>query len=220
MGCIEKVSLNLSDKLGTKLNKTAEEKSVLNYGLFVMLHTTIGVVVTFLVGLITGMVLEMMTISIVTAWLKRYTGGVHASTPERCAIIGVLLSFTLSIGTKKLESILDFKGLILLTIVVLSFSYYIVYKKCPVPSKNKPLKKDSTRKKLRKKAFNLITIFLILIVLLSVVYFTFSIQIAKIICISVILGIGLQIFVLTRIGSRVIHMLDNIFNNIENLLNL
>ncbi|WP_042271560.1 accessory gene regulator B family protein [[Clostridium] dakarense] len=146
MGCIEKVSLDLSDKLGTKLNKTAEEKAVLNYGLFVMLHTFIGIVITFLVGIITGMVLEMMIISVTTAWLKRYTGGVHASTPERCAIIGVLLSFILSIVCRYLESVLDIKWLILLEIIILSFSYCVVYKKCPVPSKNKPLKKESTRK--------------------------------------------------------------------------
>lgn len=215
MGCIEKLSLNLSGKLGTKLNKTDDEKAVLNYGLFVILHTCIAVVITFLVGLITGMVLEMMIISVTVAWLKRYTGGVHASTPERCAIIGVLLSFILSIVCRRLTSTLNIEGLTILTIIILSFSYYIVYKKCPVPSKNKPLKKESTRKKLRKKAFNLITIYLVMIILLSIIYFIFRIQSIKIIWISMQLGIGLQVFVLTNIGFKLIYMLDNIFNIME-----
>lgn len=220
MGCIERISLNLSDKLGTRLNKTSEEKAVLNYGLFVMLHTGIGVVITFLVGLITGMVLEMMIISVTTAWLKRYTGGVHASTPERCAIIGVLLSFILSITSKNLKNKLNIEELTLLTIITLSFSYYIVYKKCPVPSKNKPMKKESTRKKLKRKAFKLINIYLLIILLLSIVYFIFSIQSVKIIWISVLLGIGLQMVVVTNIGSKFICMLDTIFYNIEKLLNI
>ncbi|MBO3443278.1 accessory gene regulator B family protein [Clostridium sp. CCUG 7971] len=220
MGCIEKISLNLSDKLGTKLNKTSEEKAVLNYGLFVMLHTGIGVVITFLVGLITGMVLEMMIISVTTAWLKRYTGGVHASTPERCAIIGVLLSFILSIASKNLKNTLNIEELTLLTIITLSFSYYIVYKNCPVPSKNKPMKKESTRKKLKRKAFKLINMYLLIILLLSIMYLIFSIQSVKIIWISVLLGIGLQMIVVTNIGSKFICMLDTIFYNIEKLLNI
>lgn len=219
MGGIEKISLNLSDKLGTKLNKTSEEKAVLNYGLFVMIHTSIGVIITFFVGLITGMVLEMMIISITTAWMKRYTGGVHATTPERCAIIGVLLSLILSIVSRNLENTLNIEGLTILTIIILSFSYYIVYKKCPVPSKNKPLKKESTRKKMREKAFKLITIYLVLIILLSVIYAVFNVQGVKIIWISMLLGIGLQMFVLTNIGSKIINILDNIFN-MEKLLNL
>lgn len=211
MGCIEKVSLNLSDKLGTKLNKTSEEKAVLNYGLFVILHTGIGVVITFFVGLITGMVLEMMIISVTTAWLKRYTGGVHASTPERCAIIGVLLSLILSILCRNLKMTLDIKLLTILTIAILSFSYYIVYKKCPVPSKNKPMEKESTRKKLKTKAFNLINMYLLIILLLSIMYLIFSVQSVKTIWISMLLGIGLQIIVLTNIGSKFICILDTIF---------
>lgn len=220
MGGIEKISLNLSDKLGRKLNKTSEEKAVLNYGLFIMLHTSIGVITTFFVGLVTGMVLEMMIISITTAWMKRYTGGVHATTPERCTIIGVLLSLILSIVSRNLENTLNIEGLTILTIITLSFSYYIVYKKCPVPSKNKPFKKESTRKKLRKKAFKFITMHLVLIILLSVIYAVFDMQSVKIIWISMLLGIGLQMFVLTNIGSKIINILDNIFNNMEKLLNL
>jgi len=220
MGCIEKLSLNLSGKLGTKLNKTDDEKAVLNYGLFIILHTCIAVVITFLVGIITGMVLEMMIISVTTAGLKRYTGGVHATTPERCTIIGVLLSLILSIVSRNLENTLNIEGLTILTIITLSFSYYIVYKKCPVPSKNKPLKKESTRKKLRKKAFNLITIYLVIIILFSIIYFILSIQSIKIIWISMLLGIGLQVFVLTNIGSKIINILDNIFNTMEKSLNI
>ena len=37
MAIIDKVSLNLSTKLGEKLNKSNEEIDVLNYGLFIFI---------------------------------------------------------------------------------------------------------------------------------------------------------------------------------------
>ncbi len=42
MAIIDKVSLNLSTKLGEKLNKSNEEIDVLNYGLFIFIHTLLG----------------------------------------------------------------------------------------------------------------------------------------------------------------------------------
>ncbi|MEG2788217.1 MAG: accessory gene regulator B family protein [Romboutsia sp.] len=215
MGSIEKVSLNLSDKLGAKLNKTKEEKSVLNYGLFIILHTLIGIILTFFVGIVTGTVIEIMSISITTALLKRYTGGVHATTPERCAIIGVLLAFILSLICKYLVNTLENKELIILITITLSYSYYILYKKCPVPSKNKPIKKETTKKRMRKKAFELLNIYLILILMLMVVHNRLDIQIAKTLMIAILLGITLQMSVLTSIGSKFINKLDNIFNIIN-----
>ena len=97
MGGIEKIALNLSTRLGNKLDKGEEEKAILNYGLFIIMHTFIGIIITLLVGLITGMLIEILLITITSALFKRYTGGVHASTPEICLIIGVILSLILSI---------------------------------------------------------------------------------------------------------------------------
>ena len=89
MGGIEKIALNLSTRLGNKLDKGEEEKAILNYGLFIIMHTFIGIIITLLVGLITGMLIEILLITITSALFKRYTGGVHASTPEICLIIGL-----------------------------------------------------------------------------------------------------------------------------------
>ena len=97
MGVIDKISLNLSTRLGDRLDKDEEEKAVLNYGLFMIIHTFLGIILTILVGLITGMIIEMSLITITSALFKRYTGGVHASTPEICLIIGIILSLILSI---------------------------------------------------------------------------------------------------------------------------
>ena len=64
MGVIDKISLNLSTRLGDRLDKDEEEKAVLNYGLFMIIHTFLGIILTILVGLITGMIIEMSLITI------------------------------------------------------------------------------------------------------------------------------------------------------------
>lgn len=213
MGFIEEKSLNLSNRLGDRLNKSDEEKAVLNYGLFIIMHTFICIITTFLLGLFTGMVLEMIVISVTTAWLKRYSGGAHASTPEKCMIIGLLLSFVLSLIGTRLENNLNIKILIILITVVFMFTYYILYKKCPVGSKNKPLKKESTRIKLRKKAFKLVNMFLVVVlILLCCIYKGIEVDILNKIVNSVLLGVSLQIFVLTNIGSKFIEILDKMLN--------
>ena len=48
MGGIEKIALNLSTRLGNKLDKGEEEKAILNYGLFIIMHTFIGIIITLL----------------------------------------------------------------------------------------------------------------------------------------------------------------------------
>ncbi len=210
MSLIERISLELSNELGNRLNKTDEEKAVLNYGLFMVIHTAIAIVLTFMVGIVTNTLITIMFISISSSLLKRYSGGVHSSTPNRCILTGaIVLTFMVGIVTNTLITIMfisisssllkRYSGgvhsstpnrciltgiiltlllanickysveyinskilgiLIVFTIIVV---YYIIYKKCPVPSKNKPFKKDSTRKKIRKKAFNLLNIYSIFI---------------------------------------------------------
>ena len=189
MAIIDKVSLNLSTKLGEKLNKSNEEIDVLNYGLFIFIHTLLGIILTIVTGLLTGMFIEIIVISITSSWFKRYTGGVHASSPERCLLIGLLLSLILSILTKYIVKVFDINTVMVISLLILAYCYYTLYRKCPVPSKNKPLKKENTRKKLRKKAFNLINMYTCLIIFLYIIYTILNINIFKTIMISSLLGI-------------------------------
>ena len=215
MGGIEKVSLNISNKLGDKLNKNDDEKAVLNYGLFIVIHTSLAILATIFIGILTNMVVEIMVISITAAYMKRYSGGIHSSSPLRCIITGVLFSFILSVICKYV--MYNFSNN-LITVVLgigLFLSYYILYKKCPVASKNKPLKKESTRKKLRKKAFKLMTIYLVATLILYILNITQGLYWAKICMISIFLGILLQIFALTEIGNSTLKGLEKIYDFIN-----
>lgn len=211
MGIIDKISLNLSTRLGDRLDKDEEEKAVLNYGLFMIIHTFLGIILTILVGLITGMIIEISLITITSALFKRYTGGVHASTPEICLIIGIILSLILSTVCRFISINIDINNIVLIGMTIIAFSYYMIYYKCPVPSKNKPLNNEKTRNKLRNKAFTLLNIYIILIIILYIIYYIFKLSIVKSIIVSFILGIFLQMIVLTNIGTKFINLLDKVF---------
>lgn len=211
MGVIDKISLNLSTRLGDRLNKDEEEKSVLNYGLFMIIHTFIGIIITILVGLITGMIIEISLIIITSALFKRYTGGVHASTPEICLIIGIILSLILSMVCRFISINTDINNIALIGIIIIVFSYYMIYYKCPVPSRNKPLNNEKTRNKLKKKAFTLLKIYTILLIILYIIFYILKLSIVKSIIVSFMLGLFLQIVVLTNIGTKFINLLDKVF---------
>ena len=211
MGGIEKIALNLSTRLGNKLDKGEEEKAILNYGLFIIMHTFIGIIITLLVGLITGMLIEILLITITSALFKRYTGGVHASTPEICLIIGVILSLILSILCRFIVINIDINKIVFAGMIIIAFSYYMIYYNCPVSSKNKPLKTEKTRKKFKKKAFILLNIYTILLIMLYIIYYILKISIVKSIITSFILGIFFQMSSLTNIGSKTINLLDKVF---------
>ena len=95
--------------------------------------------------------------------------------------------------------------------IIINF-YYVINKKCPIPSKNKPLKKESTRKKLRKKAVILINSYTVLVISLYIMYILTNLNVIKTIIVSCILGIVLQITALTEKGSSFISLLDRSFN--------
>ena len=209
MGVIDKIAIDLSTKLGDKLQKSIEEKAVLRYGLFILIHTLIAIILTILTGILTGMTLEIIIISITGAWFKRYTGGVHATTPERCLAI---LSLILSMLCRYLVDSVNLNYIMLVGVFIIINFYYVINKKCPIPSKNKPLKKESTRKKLRKKAVILINSYTVLVISLYIMYILTNLNVIKTIIVSCILGIVLQITALTEKGSSFISLLDRSFN--------
>ena len=126
MGFIEKISLNLSENLGDKLNKNKEEKEVLNYGIFVVIHTLMGLIATVLIGIITGMIIEIIIIFITSSWFKRYTGGVHATTPEKCLLISSILSLILSLFCKYIIFNININYIFIIGFFSIMTFYYII----------------------------------------------------------------------------------------------
>ncbi|WP_250672736.1 accessory gene regulator B family protein [Paraclostridium ghonii] len=209
MAVIENISYNISNKIGSKANKTKEEIEIMNYGLFIWLHTVLAFLSTVLVGIIIGKTIEVVLITIVASSLKKFSGGVHATSPNRCLIIGIITALILTYISVLFNKYGGYSFIYVFSIVSIISCYYIFYKKAPIGTKNKPLKKESTRKKLRKKLFKRLNMYIIIIILLLIFRVTgfLNYDVAMFVyCIE--LGIILQTIAITKLGETIILKLD------------
>lgn len=208
---IRSLTDNISSKFAFYLceskDKSSEEFAVLKYGIFTFLHISIAAILTILFGILTNTLFEMVVISLIGATMKRNSGGVHCSSPNRCVLAGIIVAYIFTLLGK---NVIDMKQEYIYTmcIVALIHSFIILYKKCPVPCENKPLKKEETRKKLRKNAFLIYFICVILFIFnisLKLFYFVNSLNS---LVLYMILGLYMQTLSLTNIGSEFILFLD------------
>lgn len=213
---MEKIAYNIAHKIGKNANKTDQEIAVINYGLFILLHTIIGVILTIVFGLIIKKPIEIIIITFISASLKRYSGGVHATSPERCLIIGIIISVIFTYLSRYLFNIGDLKITIIFTILTIVLSLNIFYIKAPIGTKSKPLKNEKTRHNLRKKLFNLLKIYYISLIISIILILNHKIDFrftVYIYCIN--LGILLQVFSLTKLGRFIILTMDKFLINIK-----
>lgn len=209
MDIIEKISYNVSNKIGEKAKKSKDEIQVMHYGLFIWIHTILAYIATILVGIIIGKTIEVLLISIVASSLKKFSGGVHATSPNRCLIIGIITTLIFTYIYVFLNKYCGYNFIYIFSIVSIVSCCYIFYKKAPVGTKNKPLKKEETRNRLRKKLFNRINVFILIILLLLIVRSTEILNYDTamfVYCIE--LGIILQTIAITKLGETIILKLD------------
>lgn len=210
---INNLTENISSKFAFYLceskDKSSEEFAILKYGIFTFLHISIAAILTVLFGILTGTLFEIVVISLVGALMKRNSGGVHCSSPNRCVLVGIIVAYIFTLIGK---SIIEIKQeyIYAICIIILIHSFIIIYKKCPVPCENKPLKKEETRKRLRKNAFFIYFVCVLLFIsniLLNSIYF---ISTLNSLVLYVILGLYMQVSSLTTIGSKFILFLDKV----------
>lgn len=215
---MKNITENLSDSIAFKLceskDRTSDEFEVLKYGVFAFLHICMAVILTIIFGIVTNTLFQIVIISLMAGLMKRNSGGIHCSSPNRCIITGIIISYIFALIGKNLINIkLEF--LYLLNLIMLIHSFLVIYTKCPVPSENKPLKKESIRRTLRKNALFIYSICVILfIVNIFLVSLGANYDInALVLC--VILGVYMQVLSLTNLGSGVILFIDKVLLKIK-----
>ena len=205
---------NLSDRLAEKIAKEIslddEKKDVIAYGIFGMLQIALSILLVVIFGILFNVAIEALIISFSIAILRKYSGGVHASTPNLCAIIGTLICIVGALVILKVQS--TFYLSLILGAIIFIISYYLIYKLAPVDSINKPIKNIKRRKDLKRKSIIILTIYLFIVMLLLFTYINLKSEKMITYCICIYLGIVWQVFSLTKIGHIVLGYLDFIFD--------
>ncbi|WP_194190137.1 accessory gene regulator ArgB-like protein [Clostridium chrysemydis] len=205
MGIIEKIIDKIGSKINVSTNKSKEEIEIIKYGLFALIQMMLSIILVFILGLIFGVVIEAIIASFSIAILRKSSGGVHASTPEICLIVGTIITIIIGeISTKYSGSYLFMEFLNII-------SFILIISKSPVQSKNKPI---SNKKRIRlKKKSILITV---IIISLSSLLFYFGYQRSKVNFIwyanSMSLGMLWQAFSLTKSGEKIMGFIDFFLN--------
>jgi len=210
MSIIEKASKAIASKTAAILNLDQDHREVLEYGALNFLQTLFTILLIVLFGILAGSLPEILVLSLTAALLRQFSGGVHATSPYRCAVLSVLIFGGLSLLVKYVlvfssrMSVLLFQGGTLVLILVFLSRY------APVDSPNKRIKNPDTRHRLKKASlFFVMAAELLTAILWEVHLKTDSVMVFQfLVCIQV--GMLWQALGITPVMRRVVSWMDSL----------
>lgn len=210
MYLMEKVSNDISQKISAILECDKEQTEIIAYGALVLIQTSIAFILILIVGILLNVLYETVVISITAASLRKYSGGAHSASPNRCAVMGAIIFNTIALATNSFFSSANAITIVPFSAICFAFVYCILYRYCPVDSPNKPINNVEFKKRLRKKSFYVTSIFLIISILLMIFYYINynHVLLYTIICIS--LGLVWQALTLFYPGKFITYLLDSL----------
>ncbi|MCY6960630.1 accessory gene regulator ArgB-like protein [Clostridium brassicae] len=214
MFLIEKLSNALAENISSSLNLDDNNKQIIAYGAFSFFQTLWAILFIVILSFLFNVLLEALILSFTASFLRKYSGGAHATSPNRCALIGGIIFTLLGLFVDKFSLIINIKNTSFLILISFLFSYLIVYKLAPVDSTAKPIKKEKTRRRLKKKSILLISLLLVLSIILLSFYHKFQMSHLLIIVQCICLGLAWQSFTLTSVGHLLIRYIDLSIKNI------
>lgn len=206
---IEGICNKISNTISKELNLDCEKTAVINYGFFAFSQMLMSILIVFFVGFIFNVTFESLIILLTISILRQQSGGIHASSPRICTLIGTILSVGMAIVIKKVN--IDLEIICIAGLIIFIWAYYSVYKLVPVDSPSKPIKTEAKRKRLKKSSLLILSVYLIIVLgNISLYYVTKK---ANLLVYSGCIYIGLlwQIFSLTKSGHVVLGKLDALF---------
>lgn len=166
----EKISENIAESIAKTMDYDENKKQVLAYGAYVLLDTILAIVMVMLIGAIFGVFVESLIVSFASALLRKTSGGVHASTPIMCGLIGAVVAVSSAVLFKNMNIFLNIYFVITFFIISFLLSFFFILKLAPKDSPNKPITKESKIKELKAKSIKTLTIYgaiCIIIIVLS-----------------------------------------------------
>ncbi|MBN1041697.1 MULTISPECIES: accessory gene regulator B family protein [Clostridium] len=203
---VEGICKKISDYIAEELNFDDDKKSVINYGIFAFIQMGICIVLVAIFGVLFNVTIEALIVSFTISILRKSSGGMHASSPERCAIIGTVASVGMALIAKSINT--NFSFVILFGIIVFVWSYYILYKLAPVDSIVKPIKNIEKRKRLRKSSIITLSVYLIIVIINILSYLSINNFVLLTYSLCIYMGLLWQVFSLTKSGHLILGKLN------------
>ncbi|MEK6263572.1 MAG: accessory gene regulator B family protein [Clostridium sp.] len=211
---MEKLSNNIATKVAAELSLDEDNRSVIAYGTFALIQMLLSITLVFLFGLFFHLAYEALIISFTASILRKYSGGVHASSPGICTFIGTIVCVGQAVLIARLmNSVVNLKLIIILGVVIFIWSYYIIYKLAPVDSVSKPIVKEEKRNRMKKGSIILLSVYLMITVSFILLYMSSGERKLLFYTLCLYAGILWQTFTLTSQGHLLIGKVDTFLNH-------
>ena len=211
---MEKLADNIANKVVLELSLDEDNREVIAYGTFALMQMFLSIILVFLFGVLFHVAFEALIISFTASILRKYSGGVHASSPGICTFIGTIVCVGEALVISLLmTSVVNLKLIIILGTLIFIWSYYIIYKLAPVDSVSKPIVKEEKRKRMKKGSIILLSVYLIIAVILIMLYISCGERKFLFYALCLYSGILWQAFTLTVPGHLLIGKVDTFLNH-------
>lgn len=212
---MEKLSNKIANKVASELGLDVENKEIIAYGSFALIQMIFSVSLVFVFGIVFHVAIEALIISFTGAILRKYSGGVHASSPGTCTFIGTFIC----VGQAVLLALLirfwlNLKVILIIGVVIFICSYYIIYKLAPVDSVLKPIVKEDKRRRMKKGSIILLSIYLIISIVFLLLYISKGERDFILYTLCLYSGLLWQVFTLTKPGHLFLGKVDSFLNHI------
>lgn len=210
MSVIESIAANVGKKTRSILDFDDDTEEIVIYGAINLIQTTVSFLLAIAIGFIFDVIYESLAFTITVSMLKKYSGGAHASTPGRCLFIGSTISVSFSLLINKILFKQNIWRITVIGILCIGISLYIIIKKAPVDSENKPITSNKMRQRLKLDSIATILIYSIGMVIVLLI---FKIS-ANLVYIKIFECVGLgtlwQSFTLTKTAIKFLHKIDSL----------
>lgn len=175
---IGRIASGVVEKLTDSTTISDTEKELYLYGFFILISQILYFIITIIMGILLDIVSLSVVFYISFQFIRRYAGGIHASSELKCEIISTTSIFICLLCVKS-NVMFDIQ---IPTLILTLFASIVIFILCPLDTPEKPLTKEELRY-FRKISLIVLAIMLSIIIISIVIKLT----IAYPICFSIIL---------------------------------
>lgn len=175
---IGRIASGVVEKLTNSTTVSDTEKELYLYGFFILISQILYFIITIIMGILLDIVSLSVVFYISFQFIRRYAGGIHASSELKCEIISTTSIFICLLCVKS-NVMFDIQ---IPTLILTIFASIVIFILCPLDTPEKPLTKEELRY-FRKISLIVLAIMLSIIIISIVIKLT----IAYPICFSIIL---------------------------------
>lgn len=179
-----------------------ERESVIAYGMLAFFQMLLILLYAVIWGLLTRTLWESLIIYFVVGIFRKFTGGAHAHSMEGCIFVSITtMSVMAALSHYVIAPRVSSSLMVLFTLFTFSLVFFVVWKKAPVDSPNKPIRKPEKIKRLRRGSFILLTLFGIISIFLTILTFFINSSVLLSMDCALMLALIWQGFTLTKLAN-------------------